>query len=333
MISIPVLIIEQGQPVDKRVEAVETFWKGGKLLTNSNVQFGEGGAGTFSDGKLNTGIKDPRCRTVLETFYEFGANADILIKAKPHIGTDVLRNVVQNMRKEICKLGGEYLFETEFLRPNFENEILHSIVCKNKGGIFELPCEHLILAIGNASRTTYRTLWDCGMQILPKPFAIGVRIEHLQSEIDRSQYGTVSSDILPPAEYKLATHLSNGRGVYTFCMCPGGVVVNSASEENTYVTNGMSYQSRSGTNANSALLVGITPEDYAEFSKNTPFGGMFLQQQIEKAAFDATNGKGLPYQTVGNFLSKTKTSIINEVKPTALPSVCEASFDDIFPNC
>ena len=330
--GVPPIIIERGQSVDKRTKSVEAFWQGEKLNANSNVQFGEGGAGTFSVGKLNTGIKDPRCRTVLKTFLKFGANEDILIKAKPHIGTDVLRNVVKNIRKEIESLGGKYLFETEFLNPVVSNGKLSKIVLKNASGEFEMPCEHLVLAIGNAARDTYKALWQNNVFMTPKPFSVGVRIEHLQEKINLSQYGEGYPKSLPAAEYKLATHLKNGRGVYTFCMCPGGVVVNSASEENTYVTNGMSYQSRSGVNANSALLVGVTEDDFSHLSNGTPFGAMYLQQQIEKAAFTATNGKGLPYQTVGNFLNKTKSSIINEVKPTALPSVCEACFDDIFPK-
>ncbi len=330
--GIPPIIIEKGQTVDERTKSVESFWNGKKLNPNSNVQFGEGGAGTFSDGKLNTGIKDIRCRTVLETFFEFGANEDILIKAKPHIGTDVLQKVVKNIRKEIEALGGKYLFETEFLKPIIKNDKLTAILCKDKNGEFELECENLILAIGNSARETYKTLWDSGVNITPKPFSIGVRIEHLQENINTAQYGDNYPKILPAAEYKLATHLKNGRGVYTFCMCPGGVVVNSASEENTYVTNGMSYQSRSGVNANSALLVGANESDFNQLSNGTPFGALCLQQQIEKAAFDETGGKGLPFQTVGSFLGNTKNSIIKSVTPTALPSVCEADFDKIFPE-
>lgn len=326
------IIIERGQRVDERVKTVESYWNGGELNINSNVQFGEGGAGTFSDGKLNTGIKDIRCRTVLEEFYNFGANEDILIKAKPHIGTDVLRSVVKNIRKEIETLGGKYLFETEFIKSVIENQRVTAIICKNKNGEFKLECEHLILAIGNAARSTYKSLWDCGLTITPKPFAIGVRIEHLQSEINKAQYGEQHSSSLPPAEYKLAAHLENGRGVYTFCMCPGGVVVNSASEKNTYVTNGMSYQNRGEKNANSALLVGVTEEDYKALSNGTPFGGIYLQEKIEKAAFDATNGSGLPYQTVGSFLGMNTNDFYNSVTPTVKPNATECDLNKVLPD-
>lgn len=331
--GVPVKLIERGQAVEQRVQAVDTFWKGGTLLPHSNVQFGEGGAGTFSDGKLNTGIKDPRCRTVLETFYEFGANADILIKAKPHIGTDVLRDVVRNIRTEIESLGGEYLFETELIKPLLQNGRLAAIQCKNAAGEeIELPCHHLILAIGNAARNTYRTLWECGMTVLPKPFAIGVRIEHLQQKINVAQYGTAPVPPLPPAEYKLATHLDSGRGVYTFCMCPGGVVVNAASEPGTYVTNGMSYQSRSGKNANAALLVGIDEADFLKTADGSPFGGLLLQERIEQKAYLATGGKGLPAQTVGSFLTGTPDTGFHTVAPTALPNVVPTDLDAVLPT-
>ncbi len=329
--GIPVIVIERGESVEKRVQSVQNYWSGGALNPHSNVQFGEGGAGTFSDGKLNTGIKNPRCQTVLETFAHFGADQDILWKAKPHIGTDKLRTVVQNIRKEIESLGGEYRFETEFLSPLLTNGSLTAILCKNKHGEFTLPCNDLILATGNAARNTYRTLFKCGLAIQPKPFAIGVRIEQLQSQINTSQYGN-STELLPAADYKLATHLPNGRGVYTFCMCPGGFVVNAASEENTYVTNGMSNQDRGGQNANAALLVGVTEEDFSSYNDNTPFGGMNLQEQIELAAYRATNGNGLPAITVGDFLAKKCTTPFSSPLPTALPKVILTDFEQIFPR-
>lgn len=326
------IIIEQGEPVEDRVQTVERFWKYGKLNEKSNIQFGEGGAGTFSDGKLNTGIKDERCRTVLEEFHFFGAKEDILINAKPHIGTDVLRDVVKNIRKEIEALGGIYYFNTEFLEPKIKNNSVYAVLLRNKNGIFELPCENLILAIGNASRKTYRELYKKGVNIIPKPFAIGVRIEHLQKNITFSLYSEKFSEYLPPADYKLATHLPNGRGVYTFCMCPGGVVVNSASENNTYVTNGMSYQSRNETNANSAILVGISEQDFAGLDGDSPFGGIVLQETIERTAFKATNGKGLPVQTVGNFLDLTSENKISQVLPTVKPNYCCCNLNDILPD-
>ena len=330
--GIPPIIIEQGEPVEKRIKTVETFWSGGTLNEKSNVQFGEGGAGTFSDGKLNTGIKDVRCRTVLEEFNRFGANDDILINAKPHIGTDVLRDVVINIRKEIEGLGGKYYFNTEFTEPIIKNGVITAVMLKNNNQIFELPCDHLVLAIGNASRKTYRTLYNKGINIIAKPFAIGVRIEHLQENINIARYSKECSEFLPAADYKLATHLPNGRGVYTFCMCPGGVVVNSASENNTYVTNGMSYQSRKGENANSALLVGVTEQDFIYLAEDTPFGGVVLQENIEKKAFDATGGCGIPVQSVGSFMGKNVPNKITDVSPTAKPETYLTELDLIFPS-
>lgn len=330
--GIPPIIIEQGESIENRVKTVETFWKDGKLNEKSNVQFGEGGAGTFSDGKLNTGIKDVRCRTVLEEFHHFGAKEDILINAKPHIGTDVLRSVVKNIRKEIENLGGIYYFNTEFLEPIIKNGAITAVLLKNQNGKFELPCENLILAIGNASRKTYRSLYNNGINIIPKAFAIGVRIEHLQKNINISRYSEENTDVLPAADYKLATHLPNGRGVYTFCMCPGGMVVNSASEDNSYVTNGMSYQSRSETNANSALLVGVNEQDFSSLDIDSPFGGVILQEMIERKAFEVTGGKGLPVQTVGNFLNSNSKNIISEVSPTVKPNYCLSELNNIFPD-
>ncbi len=329
--GIPPIIIERGEPVDDRIKSVNSFWEGKALNPNSNVQFGEGGAGTFSDGKLNTGIKDPRCRTVLETFFHFGANEDILIKAKPHIGTDVLRDVVKNIRKEIENLGGEYRFNTRFIKPVFSSNRVASVVLRDERGEYEIPTEHLILALGNAAADTFTALWDCGINIIPKPFAIGMRIEHLQEDINRFNYGNGYSGLLPPAEYKLSTHLKNGRGVYTFCMCPGGAVINSASEPDTYVTNGMSYQSRSEKNANSALLVGVTELDFFHLSNNTPFGGIYLQKQIEKAAFQVTGGAGVPVQTVGSFL-KAGDNNIGMVAPTIRPNFVHCDLDEILPQ-
>ena len=326
------IIIEQGEAVEDRVKSVDAFWNTGILNTSSNIQFGEGGAGTFSDGKLNTGIKDIRCRTVLEQFHRFGAKKDILINAKPHIGTDVLREVVRNIRKEIEHLGGKYYFNTQFLEPIIKNGKITSVLLKDKNGKFELPCDKLILAIGNASRKTYRTLFNKGLNIIPKSFAIGVRIEHLQNNVNVSRYSKEMANSLPPADYKLATHLPNGRGVYTFCMCPGGVVVNSSSEQETYVTNGMSYQSRSETNANSALLVGIDEKDFKEFDTSSPFGGVALQETIEKSAFAATGGKGLPVQTVGNFLNSNAKNEISSVYPTVKPNYSFCDINKILPN-
>ncbi len=320
------VIIERGKPVEERVKDVENFWSGGELNESSNVQFGEGGAGTFSDGKLNTGIKDPRTRTVLELFKKFGADEDILINAKPHIGTDRLRTVVKNIRNEITALGGEYLFETRFEKPLIKDGKIFAVECVKDKNLITLPCEQLVLAVGNAARDTYKSLLNCGVNLSSKPFAVGVRIEHLQKNLNLAQYGENYSKNLPPLEYKLAAHLENGRGVYTFCMCPGGVVVNSASEKNAYVTNGMSYLARNGQNANSALLVGVSEKDFGSH----PLDGVTFQEKIEKAAFKATGGKGLPYITVGEFLGYKKHSF--GVVPTALPSVVKCDLTTVLPN-
>ncbi len=326
------IVIEKGEPVEKRVKTVEFFWNGNEINSNSNVQFGEGGAGTFSDGKLNTGIKDPRCRTVLEELHRFGAKSDILFNAKPHIGTDVLRKVVKNIRNEIINLGGEYRFNTEFKRPIIKNNRLNSIVLCESNTEYEIPTEHLILAIGNAARNTYYSLYNSGIDIIPKAFAMGVRIEHLQENINITRYGKDYPKILPPADYKLATHLENGRGVYSFCMCPGGFVVNSSSEPNSYVTNGMSNQKRDEKNANSALLVGISENDFAYLGDGTPFGGVKLQEQIEKAAFNITKGQGVPTQTLGSFLGNSTKNVVGDVIPTVKPLPCFCDINEIFPT-
>ncbi len=327
--GIPPIIVEMGEKVENRSVSVKKYWNGGPLNEKSNVQFGEGGAGTFSDGKLNTGIKDIRCRTVLETFVKFGADRDILINAKPHVGTDVLRRVIVNMRNEIESLGGRYLFGTEFLRPIINDGKIIGAELKNSNGIFNMECENLILALGNSSRNTFKRLHSCGIKIIPKPFSLGVRIEHLQKSINISQYGDNYLKSLPPCDYKLATHLKNGRGVYSFCMCPGGVVVNSASEHNTFVTNGMSYKKRDLTNANSAILVGVDTKDFVDGS--SPFGGIELQEKIEKNAFALTNGEGVPVQCVGSLFKRTDNKI-RTVQPTVLPSYTECELYKIFPS-
>lgn len=323
--GIPPLIIEQGEPVEQRAQTVAGFWQGQAVNPFSNVQFGEGGAGTFSDGKLNTGIKDPLIRTVLETFVEFGADSDILTNAKPHIGTDVLRRVVVAMRQEIERLGGRYLFSTRLTDITVCAEKLTHITLTQNGKTETLPCDCLILAVGNAARPLFFKLQERGVPLCAKAFAVGVRIEHLQQELNQTQYGQNYPPQLPPCEYKLAAH-PNSRGVYTFCMCPGGLVVNAGDASNGYVTNGMSYKARNGQNANAALLVGITPEDF----QNNPLGGIALQQQIEQAAYQKTGGKGLPVQTVGSFL-QTGPNRPSRVTPTVLPHYVFTDFNGIFP--
>lgn len=322
--GVPPLIIEQGEPVEKRQKTVQRFWQGGAVDPLSNVQFGEGGAGTFSDGKLNTGIKDPLIRTVLKTFVEFGASKDILTDAKPHIGTDVLRRVVFNMRQEILRLGGEYLFSTKVTGLSLQNGRLAGLICQQEKKAITLPCSHLILAIGNAARPLFYHLAEQGVPLCAKAFAVGVRIEHLQARLDAAQYGP-NHPPLPPSDYKLAAHPA-GRGVYTFCMCPGGVVVNASDTAGSYVTNGMSYKARNGQNANAAVLVSVLPEDFGQ----SPLGGIVLQQQIEQAAYRLTGGKGLPAQTVGSFLHGAKNQI-GSVTPTALPNCVCTNLAGLFP--
>ena len=317
------IVLERGADVDARTEAVNTFWKTGKLNPNSNVQFGEGGAGTFSDGKLNTGIHDIRIQWVLEQFVRAGADEDILYDAKPHIGTDRLKTVVKNLREEIIALGGEVRFGVKMEKIEEEN----GAVCAVWANGEKIPCSHLILAIGHSARDTFQMLLQSGVPMEPKPFSMGVRIEHLQEEIDLSQYGR-QRDTLPPADYKLNVHLPDGGSAYTFCMCPGGSVVAAASEEGGVVTNGMSNRARDGKNANAALLVTLTPEDFPD--KST-LGGMYWQRQIEQTAFAAGGGNyRAPMQTVGAFL--TGKPCAPTVEPSYAPGVTEYDLHKVLPR-
>lgn len=318
------LVIERGQDVDTRMKDVEAFLQGGNLNTESNVQFGEGGAGTFSDGKLNTGIKDPRCRAVLKEFVYHGADKKILTDAKPHIGTDVLVAVVKNIRKEIISLGGKVLFGTKLEKINTYNNKVSSIIANGR----EISCDTVILATGHSARDVFEFLRDSGIDMERKAFSVGVRIEHLQEDINKALYGEFyNHPSLSAADYKLATHLENGRGVYTFCMCPGGEVINSSSEENKLVVNGMSYSRRDGKNANSALLVGVTPED---FSGEDVLAGCEFQRKIEQKAYSICNG-AVPVTTVGQFVFDEAFKL-GEVVPTVKPKYSFANFSEIFPT-
>ena len=317
------LVIERGQSVDKRIEDVNEFLKGGKLDHESNVQFGEGGAGTFSDGKLNTGIKDPRCRAVLKEFVSHGADKKILTDAKPHIGTDVLVSVVKNIRKEIISLGGKVCFGTKLEKINTHNNKVSSVTANGK----DIACDTVILATGHSARDVFEFLRDSGIKMERKAFSVGVRIEHLQEDINKALYGEFyNHPALSAADYKLVTHLENGRGVYTFCMCPGGEVINSSSEENKLAVNGMSYSARDGKNANSALLVGVTPED---FSGDDVLAGCEFQRQIEQKAYNICNGT-VPVTTVGQFVFDEDFKI-GKVVPTVKPKYDFADFSEIFP--
>ncbi len=318
------IVYERGADVDTRTADVQKFFNSGNLNPESNVQFGEGGAGTFSDGKLNSGIKDIRCRTVLETFYSFGAQKDILIDAKPHIGTDVLKTVVKNLREEIISLGGEVNFNSRLDGVFFNDSKLVEISVNGK----ITPCKYLCLCIGHSARDTFKMLYDCGLEMTRKPFAMGVRIEHLQSEINKALYGNFATHkALKAADYKLAVHLPSGRGVYTFCMCPGGEVINASSEQGGIAVNGMSESRRDGVNANSALLVGVNPED---LQGDDVFAGCELQKQIEQKAYNIANG-AVPITTVGNFVFDKKCEI-GTVKPTVKPQFAFADFSNIYPE-
>ena len=320
------IVLERGRDVDSRTADVKNFWESGKLNPESNVQFGEGGAGAFSDGKLTTGIKDLRLREVLKVFVKHGAPENILYDAKPHIGTDVLSLVIKNIRNEIIKLGGEVRFGHRLERINAENGRLVSI---EVGGDTDyiLPCEKLILAIGHSARDTFYMLKNTGFQMIKKPFAVGMRIEHPQSMINRALYGEFADHpALSAADYKLAVHLENGRGVYTFCMCPGGYVVNASSENGMTAVNGMSYMARDGKNANSAVLTEVLPEDLPD----DILSGIELQRKIEKAAYDITGGKAVPVSTVCEYLKGKKSEPVCE--PTVKPRAEFCDIEKIFPD-
>ena len=307
------IVFERGKAVDDRIKDVQLFWKTGKLNTNSNVQFGEGGAGTFSDGKLNTMVKDEfgRNHKVLETFVEAFAPPEILYINKPHIGTDLLVTVVKNIRKRIIELGGEIYFDNQLTNINIENNRLKSIEINNNKII---PCSILVLAIGHSARDTFDMLLKNNLDISSKSFAVGVRIEHPQEMISRHQYGdNYKNSHLPVAEYKLTHKCSNGRGVYSFCMCPGGFVVNAASEEKAVVTNGMSNYKRDEANANSAIIVTIYPEDFAT---SHPLSGVEFQRKLENNAY-LLGGENynIPIQTFKDFCHNKETVNLGNVIP------------------
>ena len=310
------IIIERGQDADRRAADVESFRRTGILNTSSNIQFGEGGAGTFSDGKLNTGIKDSRIRQVLLDFTAHGAPEEILYLAKPHIGTDKLRNVVKNIRKTIVSLGGEYLFGAKLTDILIKSGRVSGAVisCGGTDGTV-IETDNIVLAVGHSARDTLEMLASKGIPMEQKPFAAGVRIEHLQENISRAQYGELyKHPALGAADYKLAVHLPNGRGLYTFCMCPGGTVVAAASEEGRLVTNGMSEFARDMTNANSALLVGINTDD---FGSSDVLAGMRLQRRLEENAY-ALGGGGYkaPVQRVCDLLQRQASSSLGSVIPS-----------------
>lgn len=318
------IIIEQGKTVDERKKDVEEFQKTGKLNTLSNVQFGEGGAGTFSDGKLTSGIHNPLCKIVLKEFYNFGAPEQILYINKPHIGTDNLINIIRNMRNEIIKLGGEFLFNEKVTDFEFENSKVTAVICSKR-----IETDTVILAIGHSARSTFEKLYEKGVKMEKKNFSIGVRIEHTQSMINKSQYGEITKLKLPPAEYKMAYHGEN-RSCYTFCMCPGGTVIASSSEPETIVTNGMSVYARNGENANSAVLVNVTPND---FKGESPLEGMYFQKDLEQKAFKLGGSNyNAPIQRFEDFENNVKSTHIGEIKPTYKPGVTLSNLNEILPD-
>lgn len=315
------LVIERGQDVDRRKQSVETFWSGGAFNPRSNVQFGEGGAGAFSDGKLTTGVNDPRCERVLHTLYECGAPEEILYLGKPHIGTDRLPGVVKTLREKIVALGGEVRFETQLVDLVIEEERVVGAVLLSRDGQREtIETDGIILAVGHSARDTFERLHALGIPMIRKPFSIGARIEHRQSLINRSQYGASAlHPALGAADYKLSARLPNGRSAYTFCMCPGGFVVAAASETGGVVTNGMSAFARDGENANSALLIGVEPED---FGGDDPLSGVRFQRHWEELAFEAGGGDyRAPAQRVGDFLRGVPSKSAGDVEPTYRPGV------------
>ncbi len=323
------IILEQGRPVEQRVADVESFWGGGALCESSNVQFGEGGAGTFSDGKLTTGINDPRIAHVLETFVSHGAPEDIKWLQKPHIGTDVLRRVVVSIRRELLELGCDLRFEHRLMGIETKNGGVSAIKVSAGGEEYTLPCDCLVLAPGHSARATFNMLLETGVPMEQKPFAIGVRIEHLQRDISQAQYGSFAEK-LPPADYKLACHLPNGRSAFTFCVCPGGQVVAATDSQGKLVTNGMSLRARDGKNINGGFLVGVTA---ADFQSSHPLGGVSFQELWEKRAFEVGGGNFFaPAQTVGDFISRRLTKQFSGIEPSYQPGVSSALLGECLPG-
>ena len=323
------IIVEQGKEVNKREQDVNLFFKEGILNTSSNVQFGEGGAGTFSDGKLTTNLHTPLRKKVIDEFIKFGAPDQIAYINKPHIGTDNLVKIVANMRNYIVQNGGKFLFNTKAVDFTTKENKINSLICIQDGQTLELDTDTVILAIGHSSRDMFKTLYKKNVNIEQKNFSVGVRIEHKQEMINKAQYGTNTKLKLPPAEYKLAYHGEN-HSCYTFCMCPGGKVVASSSEENTIVTNGMSKFARDEENANSAILVNVTPND---LNSSDPFAGMYFQKELEEKAF-ILGGKNYyaPIQRVEDFLNNKKSTFIGEVKPSYKPGVTLSNLQEILPD-
>ncbi|MBE6737147.1 MAG: hypothetical protein E7566_00625 [Ruminococcaceae bacterium] len=321
------IIIERGECIENRTKTINLFWEASIFNSKSNVQFGEGGAGTFSDGKLNTGINDVRSRFILEEFVNHGGPEEILISAKPHIGTDELKGTIINIRKEIENLGGTFHFNSLVTDLIISDNKIKAVSFEQNGVTNTITTDNVVLAIGHSARDTFEMLKNKNIEMQQKAFSIGVRVEHLREEVDECQYGK-ARHLLPAADYKLNTHLKNGRGVYSFCMCPGGVVVNASSEDGMLCVNGMSYHARDGVNSNSAILVSVTPEDY---NQNDVLDGVKLQRMIEAKTYSAIGNHIAPVQCLGNFLGKDFT-IHKKIEPTVKPGFDYYCLDKIFPN-
>ena len=324
------IVLERGASIEKRQEAINKFWTNAILDENTNVQFGEGGAGTFSDGKLTTGIKDKRCKIVLQLLYEHGAPEEVLYLAKPHIGTDNLPKIVKKIREEIVSLGGKVLFESKMTDIIIEKNKIIGIeyICNGKNEI--IKTNDIILATGHSARDTFRMIYSKNIIMERKPFAIGARIEHLQKDINFAQFGKFfDHKNVPSAEYKLVSHFDGFKSAYTFCMCPGGEVVGAASEKGGVVVNGMSNFLRNGANANSAILVNVMPDD---LDGDNPLEAISLQEKIEKKAFElGGSGNKAPCQLVGDFLKGTASTSLGNVMPTYKPGITLCNIDECLP--
>lgn len=331
------VVFEQGEEIEKRIETVEALKTKGDLNVNSNIQFGEGGAGTFSDGKLNTNVKDERINYIFKEFVKFGADESILVDSKPHIGTDKLVEVVANLRNEVISLGGKVNFNSKIIDFNKDENI--SLLIEKDGNTYREDFKYVIFATGHSARDTFFMIHKNGVKLQPKPFSVGFRIEHKQEFINMCQYKNTykKEENLPSAEYKLNSHLKNGRGVYTFCMCPGGEVLPSMSEENTVVTNGMSTFGRNFENANSAVLVSVDVKDYDNFrlDENTPneLLGVDFQRTLERLAFSIGGGNYYaPCQLAEDFIKGVKTTRLKGVQPSYKPGVNFVDFNEHLPK-
>ena len=315
------IVLERGRCVEQRQQDVRRFWESGILDTESNVQFGEGGAGAFSDGKLNTGTRDVRHRWIMERLVEYGAPEDILWDAKPHVGTDRLRIVLRNLRRELLALGADLRFGHKLAGITVKDGCLTGLTVETAEGTYMLTCRHALLALGHSARDTVEMLYGAGVAMTAKPFAVGVRIEHRQEDMDAAQYKQYAGHpCLPPSTYKLSCHLENGRSAFSFCVCPGGQVVAAASETGRVVTNGMSEYARDQENINGALLINVTPEDYG--GQTDPLAGIRFQRQMEAAAYALGGGDyRAPCQRVEDFLLHRPTAAAGRVWPSYRPGV------------